>query len=164
MATKKKKSTNKKQRDIFGSPRRPCDAVRQRVSFAGSETRTQQQFKDECDINRIMAQFIKTGLFTHVNNGQPQFGYATSKSFHESLELVRQAQEDFDALPSIIRKRVGHSPQGLLEFLEDPSNEKEARELGLLPPAPAEELRPEVEATPPPPTPSEPEKNASEGK
>lgn len=34
---------------------------------------TKQSFKDECDINQIVAKFEKTGLVNHLARGVPQF-------------------------------------------------------------------------------------------
>ena len=98
----------------------------------GKKTMTKQSFAEECDINNIMAKYQKTGLIDHYNRNAPQYGFATSHDFRESLELVKKAQDMFDELPSQIRRKFDESPQKVLAFCEDPNNRSEMAVLGLL--------------------------------
>lgn len=94
-------------------------------------SRTQQNFKDQCDVNRIVARYQETGIITHLNNRQPQYGYADAQTFHEAMNTVTNAQMAFEALPAALRKRFGHDPVEFLEFMSDPENASEAAKLGL---------------------------------
>lgn len=109
-----------------------------------SQSRTRQSFKDECDVNKIMAKFEKTALVDHVNERQGQYGDFTNlpSSFHEAIEQVRAANAMFLTLPSKVRKKFGNDPGVFLEFVSDPDNAEGMRELGLIPPSPA---KPKVE-------------------
>ena len=60
-----------------------------------------QSFKQECDINRIMKNFEKTGLMSHVNVHQGDYGDFTDfESYHDSMNQVLAAQEMFQSIPA----------------------------------------------------------------
>lgn len=106
---------------------------------------TQQQFKDECDINSIVARADATGIYSHVASGSPmqgdftEFGDATH--FQNAKNLVIAAEASFNALPANVRARFNNDPASLIAFLEDDKNDLEAYKLGLLNSAP--ETQPE---------------------
>lgn len=93
---------------------------------------TKQSFKDECDINQIMAKYQKTGLINHFQKNQAQYGFAPAVDFRTALELVDKAERQFEELPSSIRKRFDNDPGQFLAFCEDPANRSEMAVLGLL--------------------------------
>lgn len=107
-------------------------------------TLTQQQFKDECDINTILAKYQKTRAYTHANNHQPNYGYVTSNDFRESMEIVTNAQEMFDELPSSIRNKFRNNPEEFMDFVQNPENAPEMAVLGLIPKEPTEPKPQEV--------------------
>lgn len=110
---------------------------RVQLSMEGSTSRTQQSFKEECDVNRIMAKFRKTGEINHLNEHNPSYGdFATGLDFHTAQLAVADAQADFDSLSARIRAKMDNDPAKLLAFVADPENLEEARELGLIAPAP----------------------------
>lgn len=111
---------------------------RKRVQHpGGGKGGAKQSMKDECDINRIMARYMKTGQVDHLNRYGGQYGFVPSESFHESMEIVRKAEEMFMALDSSIRAKFENDPGAFLEFVQDPKNLDEMRELGLAKPAEA---------------------------
>lgn len=98
---------------------------------------TQQSFVKECDINNIIKQFSQTGMITHISERAAEGAYVDlpeSMDFQEALHTVEAARASFASLPSKVRDRFGNSPEAFLEFLHNPSNEDEARSLGLLNP------------------------------
>lgn len=118
---------------------------------------TKQSFKNECDINNIMAKYQKTGAVTHANDNQGEYGFATSEDFTSAMQTVTRAQQLFDGLPSSIRSKFHNNPEEFLEFTQDESNDEEAYELGLNPdyvpqqketPSNQPETVPEVAETP----------------
>lgn len=127
-----------------------------------NEALTQQQFKDECDINNIMKRYSATGVLTHLNGREPEFGDFTSPvDFQAGLNTVIEAQAMFADLPSAMRERFANDPLKLLEFLADEKNRDEAVELGLVkaPEPPPEPMAVRVVADPaaaPPPQPKGP--------
>lgn len=96
---------------------------------------TQQQFKDECDINKIMDRYLKTGVLSDPldKRGTPKYGeYADLGDYMDHMNKVVEANEMFEALPAQIRKRFNNNPADLIEFVMDPNNRTEAEFLGLI--------------------------------
>jgi phage internal scaffolding protein len=107
---------------------------------------TQQQFRDESDINTIVDRFMKTG---HLPNpvSMPQYvDYEGVFDFQSAMNVVRQADENFMRMDAKVRARFHNSPQEFLEFFADPANTEEAVRLGLALPQPKE--IPPVDAAP----------------
>lgn len=93
---------------------------------------TQQQFKDECDINNILKSYTETGTINHINRRNHLFGdFSEVPDFQNSLELVRYAEQQFRDLPAKVRARFQNDPAQLVAFCNDPKNQQEAIELGL---------------------------------
>lgn len=113
------------------------------LSFPPGSGRTKQSFKDECDINQILARFKRTRTFDFVNTMQPRYGDCTGLEFRQAMETVAGAKSMFHAMPAHLRARFNNDPAEFLDFVNDERNRDEARELGLLRPeevsAPAQE-------------------------
>jgi phage internal scaffolding protein len=122
--------------------RKLFDTERNRVQLdVKSESVVQQAFKDECDVNRILQKYDKTGLITHVARAQAQYGDFTQvNEYQVALNTVIQAQASFEELPSSVRKRFGNDPGAFIEFVTNPENLDEMVTLGL--------AQPKVEAEP----------------
>lgn len=99
---------------------------------AGGESRTKQSFKKECDINVIMAKYQKTGAITHFNKHQQNYGMADGQTFQDAMNLVCEAQEMFNDLPSSIRSRFGNDPAAFLDFVQNDENADEMARMGLI--------------------------------
>lgn len=95
---------------------------------------TQQQFKEECDINTIVKRFGLTGEMP-VSQRQPLPDSAVygEVSFQEMLNAVSAAQRSFMDLPASTRARFANDPAKLLKFVEDPSNRDDAISWGMIP-------------------------------
>lgn len=119
------------------------------LTFDPDSSRTHQQFKKDCDINHIMARYVKTGVINNVNIKAPQYGIVPSVTFQEAMLLVANAQDTFDALPAEIRKEFGHDPGAFMDFVLDPENGDQLVEMGLAAPR-------EPEPSPAQPEPSTP--------
>lgn len=131
--TKKRKAKTAPEGAVQKRDTNPAPRAGRRVQITFEKpSLTQQQFKDKCDINQIVDRYQETGLFTHVNNLPPQYGDATAPDFHTAMNFVIQAQESFDAMPAKLRARFGNDPALFLEFMQDPANLDEAREMGLV--------------------------------
>lgn len=118
--------------------KRPDGSIRVTTVHLG-ESLTDQQYKDECDVNNIIKKYLQTGSVTHVRNAQ-QGVYADLTelpSYHEAMGVVAKANEAFQEIPAAIRNRFNHNPQELIDFLADKKNNDEAIKLGLkTPPKP----------------------------
>lgn len=115
--------------------RKPYDpAVPERITFDPEEGLAKQSFKDETDINKIVARMSKGEIVDHVNRYQGDYAdFIGAPDFQNAMLQIIAAQEMFDSLPAEIRARHGNDPAAFLAYVEDPENEKEMRELGLLP-------------------------------
>lgn len=98
----------------------------------GFDGKTQQQFKEECDINTIVNSFLKTGELPE-NIKLPQYiDYEGIFDFRTAMETLMKAEEAFMELPAPLRAEFDNSPQNFLEFCNNPSNKDRMKELGLL--------------------------------
>lgn len=125
--------------------RTPYNYDRDAVSLATGtvceeETRTQQQFADECDINKIMERFGVTGqLPENIRPVMPD-EYTEIFDFKTAMNTIRRAEEAFMAMPSGIRARFQNNPQVFTEFFADENNRAEAEKWGLVIPRKAPEV------------------------
>lgn len=94
-------------------------------------SRTKQSMKDSCDINLIMGRYLRTGAVDHLAVHGGSYGFATSTSLQEAMNIVLKAESMFADLSSAVRKRFDNSPRLFLEFVQDPKNIDECRVLGL---------------------------------
>lgn len=115
----------------FATPYRPHQA-RQFATKFEDESRTQQQFKKETDINNIMAKYKKTGMVTHINRHEGNFGdFSSVEEYSTSLNKIMTANESFSMIPSEVRNKFENDPGKLIAFLSDKKNDEEAIKLGL---------------------------------
>lgn len=133
-----------------GSTRGKTMARKNTQTLSGDDGRTQQHFKDECDVNRIVKRFSETGIAEHLANGNPQFAFCSSQSFTEAQFIVADMKSHFERLPSKTRAHFGNDPANFLEAHDDPERRQELFELGLAEAPPEPEPDP-VEAPDPPP-------------
>lgn len=116
-------------------------------------TRTQQQFKEQCDVNNIMAKYKKTGSITHIRNAQEGV-YMDLTEIPDLLTArlqLQQAETAFLSIPATIRNKFENDPVKLISFLSNPQNHQEAISLGLM--VKRDDEQPKNDDTPPPPTP-----------
>ena len=93
--------------------------------------RTQQNFKEECDINAIVGRWIRTGE-PPGSSRQPQYGDFTGESdYHSLCNRMLKSRDNFFTLPEHIRLRFDNDPSRLISFLDDPKNRAEGERLGL---------------------------------
>lgn len=99
---------------------------------------THQANAAECDINRIMQKYEKTGVLEHRNKFEGQYGDFTElpQDYHASMNAVLAAGDMFMTLPAQIRRRFGNDAGAFLDFVGNPDNKSEMEKLGLTKPAP----------------------------
>ncbi len=132
---------------------------RHRVSIntTGDKIRTKQSAKNECDINQILAKYLRTGVVAPENMAKRQAVFADvseTGDYHTARNQVIAAKDAFMTLPAKLRARFNNDPGKLLDFCADSNNLEEAIELGIITKI-EEETPPEEppEAPPEPPTP-----------
>ena len=95
----------------------------------------QQHFKEEVDINNIVLKYTQTGQISHFMNGKPQYGdVPDGADFTDAMNLITDAQSQFDDLPSEIRAHFQNDPRLFLDAVADQDRAEEMREIGLFPP------------------------------
>lgn len=119
---------------------------RRRQIMFPEQGRTHQSFKDQCDVNRIMAKFEETGTIDHANTYRGLYGdFSALADYHTLCNQVIRAQSMFMELPSKIRAMFRNDPGEFLAFAEDPENAEQMVELGLMRPEDVPEAPPEPE-------------------
>lgn len=109
------------------------DNGRLRVQFVPEGvSRTEQSHRDEVNINSIMARYHRSGLLPTYGRFPTYGDFSATGTYHEAMNQVLAAQDEFGRLPSAVRKRFQNDPGKLIDFLSDPGNLEEAVELGLV--------------------------------
>lgn len=111
--------------------------------------RTKQSFKAECDINNIMARFLKTGLLDFVQKNEPRYLDTSGFDYQSAAFKVAGAKSMFNELPARVRERFDNEPANFLYFMADERNREEAQQLGLLKPVQAAEAAAAAKAVAP---------------
>lgn len=102
------------------------------ITDCGTVSLTKQSFKDECDVNLIVKNNAQTGMWAHLNKRQPTYGdFTQALGLEAAMELVHQAQTDFDELPARVRAECCNDPVQLLHKLADPALAQGLVDLGL---------------------------------
>jgi len=108
-------------------------------------SRTQQQYKEECDINTIAKNFGITGRLPSAVR-MPTYGdFSDVDDYQSALNAARWASHSFMQMPAEVRFRFENNPQKFVEFCSNPGNRDEAIKLGLV------EAPPVSAQVPPPP-------------
>ncbi len=101
---------------------------------------TRQEFADECDINKLMAQYEKTGILpSSTNPGQPQYlDVSDIPDLAEAHAILQEATAAFMRLPATVRRDFDNDALTFVKFAENPDNIEKLREWKLAPPLPVE--------------------------
>lgn len=103
-------------------------------------SQTLQSFKDDADINCIIARFENTGVLVDPTvpvSRTPQFGdYSDMPSYHEAQNVIVAANNAFNDLSAKIRERFGNDPAAYFDFVqslkEGSEDYAEAIRLGII--------------------------------
>lgn len=116
-------------------------------TFPVGPSRTKQSFRDESEINKIVARYQKTGILDHVAKYGGSYGDLPGpEDFHAAMNLVTDASSMFEELPSSVRSRFANDPSSFLEFVGNDENHAEMVEMGLIRETPASEPAAEAPA------------------
>jgi len=100
------------------------DVIRRRVQEMNTKpSKTQQQFLAETDANQIMKKYNKS-LYLEAFNTDPSMysNLASKKDFFESQQILTQAHQAFQMLPSEVRKKFENDPAKMVAFVHDQKN------------------------------------------
>lgn len=111
-------------RDVKERPYAMCD---------WEPSMTKQSFKDECDINKIIARYgVHNAVMMRPQyQGQPRFLEVPVPDYQQALEMIQKAEESFAALPAKTRALFQNDPSHFVSFLDTATPEKLA-EIGLV--------------------------------
>jgi len=104
------------------------------IYFPENSPFTKQSFKDECDINRIMARYQATGILPETAEKLPQYIDCSGYDYQEMANFVADAKKTFMELPSGLRSRFNNDPGAFLSFASDERNRDELEALGFMKP------------------------------
>lgn len=97
------------------------------------ESLTRTSFTEDCDVNKIIEKFVKTGQISHYNIGSPTYGdFSEISDYAGVLRQIIDTNDQFQELPAKVRARFKNDPQELINFLGDDSNYEEAIKLGFI--------------------------------
>jgi phage internal scaffolding protein len=94
-------------------------------------TLTQQNTAEQTDINYIVATFSKTGILPQAKQVPTYGDFSQVSDFREALELIQEANEMFNSLPSAARSHFSNDPALFLDFMENRPDEALLAKLGL---------------------------------
>ena len=99
---------------------------------------TRQEFKDECDINVLMATYEKTGMLPAFNPKSPDYlDVSEIPDLRESMEVVKRAEAAFMTLPAKVRQEFDNSAAAFVDWMNSDPDRDKLKEWGLLTPEPA---------------------------
>lgn len=96
-------------------------AVRCDLNIPVSARIVKGSFADECDINRIMSKYQRTGILPDVSKLGQYLDVSNVTDYASALNMVSDAQDLFDALPAHIRQDCYNDPAVFLDRATDPS-------------------------------------------
>lgn len=109
-------------------------------------SQTRQEFKDECDVNVLMARYEKTGVMPMSNGMEPAYlDIVDTPPLMEALQIMHDAQEAFMRLPAATRREFDNDPVEFVKFAQNADNLDKMREWGLAEPLPVEPAPTKVE-------------------
>lgn len=102
--------------------------------------RAKQQFKDECDINKIVARYPDLNSESYqrqvagilATNPELFSEYDSAMDYASAVSIVDRAREQFETLPATLRERFSQDPFEFLNYVNNENNRSEAIKLGLL--------------------------------
>lgn len=142
----------------------PASKRRKRVITAFQDDgMTQQHFKDECDINNLIAKYIRGDDMSRYQRTAQYLGedFPTSMSLTDAENIIRKADNAFYALPAQDRDFFENDPNNFItymekpEFIEDSIKRGYRQVSGKLPPATTPEPKAKKGSKPPSPPSSE---------
>lgn len=87
--------------------------------------RTKQCFKNECDIDKIMARFRQSGTISHLAKYEGTYSDFSDFDFHEQSNMLARGEQMFADLPAEIRREFDQSPAAFFKYVNDPKNQKD---------------------------------------
>lgn len=112
------------------------EPIRDRTKFqlfcTEEEGKTEQHHEPSCNINTLMDKY-QQGMEPPIPPDIVNYADVSQvTNYHDAVNLVAEAQELFDKLPSRLRNRFDNDMEKLLVFVLNPDNDAESIKLGLI--------------------------------
>lgn len=140
------------------------------VDFTGDPGLTDESQAAECDVNRIVERFMKTGVLPGTDVQGLYGDFSSVPDYQKALDVVMQAEEQFANLDAKVRSRFDNDPEKFLAFATDPKNGQEMVDLGLATVRPEKDverleraIRESGKVSPPSPAPKKDKAGARKG-
>ena len=91
---------------------------------------TEQHHTDQCDINKILAQFMETGIMPQTK-ANPQYADVSNVDFQDMQNTLATAKTLFEELPEQVKDTFNNEMHSFLTFAENPDNLPQMEEWGL---------------------------------
>lgn len=104
------------------------------VMTCTGETRTNQQFEMEADINFIVQKYMKTGVLPGNSNKVPEYADQSTVGYGDllaSYEAVEKAEVEFAALEPAVRRVCKNDPALFLQMVDTVEGSALLQEAGL---------------------------------
>lgn len=99
------------------------------------ESRTHQSFKNECDLNHMMATYQRTGLIPQNKLPARYEDLSNATDYQTAKNLMIEADAAFQTIPASLRKKYDNNAAKFLAALESGEAQDDLREAGLLVPS-----------------------------
>ncbi len=99
------------------------------IDWTQEKSMTKQAFKDDTDINVMLAKMQKGGSLSHLQKYEGQYGDFSEFDFLDAQLQLTRGREIFDALPIEMKKEFGQSPAEFFAFVNNPANKDRLKEL-----------------------------------
>lgn len=119
------------------------DRKRVVTDYSSQPSLTKSEFKEECDINNVIARALRTGVLPCVDREALYGDFSQVTDYATAQTKIAAAKTEFEQLPSDIKEKFDNDVTNLLDWIDNPENEAEAIKLGLLP----EQVSTEVNTT-----------------
>lgn len=121
------------------------------VDCSNIPSATRQEFADDCDINKLMAQYEKSGILPTVNVAAPRYlDVSDVPDLRSALDTLHEATTAFMTLPATVRREFDNDAMKFVEFAQNSENLPKMREWNLAPPLPPAPTPQKVEIVNPP--------------
>lgn len=106
------------------------------------ESMTEQHHAKSCDINNIVAKYIKTGLMSHMKSHEGTYGDVTAADFQDAQNLIAEQKSIFNDLPAAVRAKFDNDPAQYLDKVLTDEGVEELRQILAPNPEPVKEPEP----------------------
>lgn len=95
------------------------------------QTRTEQSHSQQCDMNYILRDYARTGIFKHSHKNQGRYDDVSNIDFQTAQNIVADSKSLFESMPALVQQQFNHETGKFLEFCRNPENGAAMQELGI---------------------------------